>query len=360
LYKPTLPKHAEERRHDMIKRILLAALCLILLNTQTRLFNIVQYETRLPLTEDMNAQIQNAGRGVFSSAISVRKGTAWLRYSENSAEAAWYLCTGSMMEQNGYRLTAGHWPVAGLGDQKHIAVHMDIAQVFIADPELLIGQEIELNGAPHTVVGLFRHANGPLTQLERAGCATPYEGEAETGVIEYRFRAGEAALYREFIANTIGATAVNDIDTMARTNVCLLALCILFCTISPAKTAYRRLKTKWYELASDVRTQMKTDYWLETAKIHAKDALLLTMISAAAAVPFAAVYIWLSHFFYIPLGLLPDNLRSLTLIIDTVREYAIAQNNDPGAATAFLAHVRLVRIAALILAGLSLNTNIKE
>ena len=133
-----------------------------------------------------------------------------------------------------------------------------------------------------------------------------YEGEAETGVIEYRFRAGEAALYREFIANTIGATAVNDIDTMARTNVCLLALCILFCTISPAQMAYRRMKTKWYELASDVRTQMKTDYWSHTAKMYAKDAVLLTMISAAAAVPFAVVYIWLSHFFYIPLGLLPD------------------------------------------------------
>lgn len=336
----------------MIKRILLAALCLILLNTQTRLFNIVQYETHLPLTEDMLAQIDNAGRGVVSSAISVRKGTTWLQYGENSAEAVWYMCTGDMMEQNGYRLTAGHWPMEGLGDDKHIALHIDIAQAFITDPELLIGQEIELNGAEHTVVGLLRHTNGPLTQLEKVAVVTPYDNEPEIGIIEYRFRDGEAALYRDFIADTIGATAVNNIDAMARTNACLLALCLIFCTISPAKTSYRKLKTKWSELTSDVRTQMKTDYWPQTAKSHAKDALLLTIITAVAAAPFAAAYVALAQYFYIPLGLLPDNLRSLSLIIETVREYAIAQNADPGAATALLAEISLKRFCVLILFGL--------
>lgn len=338
----------------MIKRILLAAFCLILLSTQTRLFNIVQFETRLPLTEDMLAQIENAGRGVLSSAISVRKGNAWLRYGENSAEAAWYLCTGNAMEQNGFLLTAGHWPMEGLGDEKHIALHIDIAQAFITDPALLIGEKVELNGVAHSVVGLFRHANGPLTQLEKAACVTPYEGEEETGVIEYRFRDGEAALYREFIAVTIGATAVNDIDTMARTNACLLALSLILCTISPAKAAHRKLKTKWSELTSDVRTQMKTDYWSHTAKMYAKDAVLLTILTATAAAPFAAVYIALARYLYIPLGLLPDNLRSLSLIVETVREYAIAQNTDPGAATALLAHVRSVRTAALILVGMQI------
>lgn len=340
----------------MIKRILLAVLCLILLSTQTSLFNIVQYEARLPLTEDMLAQIDNAGRGVVSSAISVRKGTTWLRYGENSAEAAWYLCTGGMMEQNGYRLTAGHWPMAGNGDEKHIALHIDIAQTFITDPSLLIGEKVKLNGAAHTVVGLFRHANSPLTQLEKTACVTPYENDAETGVIEFRFRDGEAALYREFIADTIGATSINDIDAMARTNACLLALSLILCTISPAKMAFRKLKTKWNELISDVRTQMKTDYWPRAYQTHAKDAALLTIVTAAAAVPFAAAYIWLSRFLCIPLGLLPDNLRSLSLIIETVREYAIAQNTDPGAATALLASVSLVRVCALMLIGICLGS----
>jgi len=339
----------------MIKRVLLAVLCLILLQSQTRLFDIVQYETRLPLTEDMLAQIENAGRGVISSTISVREGTTWLRYGENSAEAAWYMCTGNAMEQNGYRLTAGHWPVAGLGDEKHIAVHTDIAQAFIADPELLLGQEIQLNGAAHTVVGLFRHTNGPLTQLEKIAVVTPYDGEPETGVIEYRFRAGEAALYREFIANTIGATAVNDIDAMARTNACLLAISLIFCTISPAKTAYRKLKTKWNELASDIRAQSRTDYWPQTVKANAKDAAALTGLTILAAAPFAAAYILISRFFYIPLGLLPDNLRSLSLIVETVREYAAAQNADPGAATALRAQARVICIAALILLGSSVS-----
>jgi len=338
----------------MIKRIILAALCLILLNTQTHLFNIVQYETRLPLTEDMLAQIDNAGRGVVSSAISVRKGTTWLQYGENSAEAVWYMCTGDMMEQNGYRLTAGHWPMEGLGDDKHIALHIDIAQAFITNPEELLGQIVELGGEKHTVVGLFWHANGPLMQLEKAAVVTPYDGESETGVIEYRFRPGESALYREFIANTIGATAVNDIDTMARTNACLLALCLIFCTISPAKTSYRKLKTKWSELTSDVRTQMKTDYWPQTEKSHAKDALLLTIITAVAAALFAAAYVALAQYFYIPLGLLPDNLRSLSLIIETVREYAIAQNADPGAATALRAQVCIIHMTALCLLGMSI------
>lgn len=338
----------------MIKRILLAVLCIVLLNAQTRLFNIVQYETHLPLTEDMLAQIENAGRGVLSSAISVRKGTTWLRYGENSAEAAWYMCTGNAMEQNGFLLTAGHWPMGGLGDEKHIALHVDIAQVFITDPELLLGEKVKLNGEKHSVVGLFRHANGPLTQLEKTACVTPYDGESETGVIEYRFRDGESALYREFIASTIGAAAVNDIDTIARTNACLLALSLIFCTISPAQTAYRKLKVKWNELISDVRTQMKTDYWSHTAKMHAKDAALLIIITATAAAPFAAAYIWLSRYLYIPLGLLPDNLRSLSLIVETVREYTIAQNADPGAATALLAHVRSVRTAALILVGMQI------
>lgn len=338
----------------MVKRIILAVLCLILLNTQTRLFNIVQYETRLPLTEDMLAQIENAGRGVISSTISVRKGTTWLRYGENSAEAAWYLCTGSMMEQNGYRLTAGHWPMEGLGDEKYTALHIDIAQAFITNPEELLGQIVELGGEKHSVVGLFRHANGPLTQLEKTACVTPYEGELETGVIEYCFRTGESALYRDFIANTIGATAVNDIDTMARTNACLLALGLIFCTISPAQMAYRKLKVKWNELASNIRTQTKTDYWPVTAKAHAKDAVLLTILTATAAAPFAAAYIALARYLYIPLGLLPDNLRSLSLIIDTVREYAADQNTDPGVATALLAHVRSVRTAALILVGMQI------
>jgi len=258
------------------------------------------------------------------------------------------------MVQNGYRLTDGHWPMAGLGDEKHIALHVDIAQMFITDPMLLIGEKVELNGAAHKVVGLFRHTNGPLTQLEKTAVVTPYEDEAETGVIEFRFRDGEAALYREFIAVTIGASAVNDIDTVARTNACLLALSLILCTISPAQMAYRKLKTKWSELTSDVRTQMKTDYWSHTAKMYAKDAVLLTILTATAAAPFAAVYIALARYLYIPLGLLPDNLRSLSLIVETVREYAIAQNADPGAETALRAQVYLIRMTALCLLGMSI------
>lgn len=338
----------------MIKRILLAALCLILLNTQMRLFNIVQYETHLPLTEDMLAQIDNAGRGVVSSAISVRKGTTWLQYGENSAEAVWYMCTGDMMEQNGYRLTAGHWPVASLGDEKHIALHVDIAQDFILDPEELIGQRVELNGVAHTVVGLFRHASSPLTQLEQTACVTPYAGDAETGVIEYRFRDGEAALYREFIANTIGATAVNDIDSAARVNACLLALSLVYLTISPARTVYRRLKAKWRELHNCISMQLNKEYWPRAYKAHAKDAASLTGITVLAAAPFIAAYVFLARYLYISLGLLPDNLRSLSLIIETVREYAMVQNIHPGAATALRAQVCIIRMMALCLLGMSI------
>lgn len=335
----------------MLRRVLAAVFCLLLLYSQTRLFDIVQYEAALPLTEDRLARIETAGRNTGKSSVSVRAGEVWLGFGNNMAGAQWYWCTGNAMESNGYRLTAGQWPADGQGDEQFVALQQDLAQKFSPDPQTLLGRSISIYGEEYIVVGLFAHNDWLPARTERMAIVTPYTGQETTGVIEFQFRSGYAALYRDYIADALGASAVNDIDRCARINACLLGLCLFILTITPAKMVLQWQREMWKGLKEEIFARQKTQYWPQTVRQIAPRALGMAFLSGAAAVLFGGVWLWLGRYIYVPQALLSYDLRSLSRIVDTVYDYAVMQNGMRSIMTARWAGVRCMRMIALILPG---------
>ncbi len=331
----------------MKRCIFLAILCLCALYGQTKLFDIVQYTAQLPVSKDTWAQIDAAGRGILSHNITARMGEAEIESESRSVQAELLLCEGSA-ESNHFRLLAGHWPRPALGDIPTAALQIDAAQALFADPYVKIGQNITINGQRCTLVGLFSDS-GFFSAMQERAVVMAYDDQSAQGLIEFCFKSGNAPLYREFLENTLFAQGVNDIDNIARINACIIAVALLILLSRPATQSVRKIRTDFRQIAESLQAHSVKVYSGENLRLHRRDMALFVMKTIVLSFLILCAAIFLTKFLYLPPAILPENLRSLTQILNTIRSYSIAQNAGLSAPSASLSQAQTARTLAWFL-----------